>query len=127
MSTDYFQSHTVSLILSWIFSIPPIIALIVYGNVQVAKNQHWFTGLLFVWILFCAIVLSPFRYAFLQLIIVTTYPYQSFYAFFTACALSVYIIPFVMSILYGIGFGLPALGHTRILQARCEQIMSRLK
>ena len=110
MSTDYFQSHTVSLILSWIFSIPPIIALIVYGNVQVAKNQHWFTGLLFVWILFCAIVLSPFRYAFLQLIIVTTYPYQSFYAFFTACALSVYIIPFVMSILYGIGFGLPALG-----------------
>ena len=96
--------------MSWIFSIPPIIALIVYGNVQVAKNQHWFTGLLFVWILFCAVVLSPFRYAFLQLIIVTTYPYQSFYAFFTACALSVYIIPFVMSILYGIGFGLPALG-----------------
>lgn len=76
MSTDYFQSHTIPFILSWFFTIPTIIGLIVYANVQVAKNQHWFAGLLLIWIYLCMIVLSPFRYMFLQLIMAGAYPWS---------------------------------------------------
>jgi len=113
MSTDYFQSHTISLILSWIFSIPIVIAAIAGLVSMLLEKEEGIPRLLLIWIGLCIIVLSPFRYMVLQLFMATAYPFQSFTAFFTLFLLGIYI-PIVLSILYAIGLGLPFLGMLAI-------------
>jgi len=124
MSTDYFQSHTISLILSWIFSIPIVISAIVGPVSMLLEKEEGISRLLLIWTGLCIIVLSPFRYMVLQLFMATAYPFQSLHAFFTLLLLVIYI-PIVFSILYAIGLGLPFLGMAAI--AGFKSTMSRTR
>jgi hypothetical protein len=106
---DYFQSHTISLILTWVFSIPIILGMISAGINILFKKTEGTPRSLTVWLVICVLLFSPFRYILLQLFIATAYPFQSFRALLTTCILAFYI-PIVFSILYVIGLGLPLLG-----------------
>ncbi len=113
MNTDYFQSHTVSLILSWIFSIPMTIGLIVGLIFLLFTKEEDLSRPFLIWIAICVILCSPFRYMVFQIILAESYGVQSAYAFFTLLALTAYI-PIVFGVLYGIGLGLPILGIAAI-------------
>jgi len=122
---DYFQSHTISLILTWVFSIPIILGLIAAAiNFLFAKTEdvpRFFT----VWLVICVLLFSPFRYILLQLFIATAYPFQSFRALFTTFILAFYI-PIVFSILYAIGLGLPLLGTLAVAGFKNRPSKTRL-
>jgi len=113
MSADNFQSHIISLILSWVFSVPIIIGLVGYLVSLLLEKEVGVPRLLLIWLGLCIIVLSPFRYMVLQVLMATVYPFQSLHAFFTLFLLALYI-PIVFSLLYAIGLGLPFLGFAAI-------------
>lgn len=106
MNIDFFQSHTISFILSWIFSIPILIGLLAALISMLFEKQEGVPRLFLLWILLCIIVLSPARYMLLQYFVATVYPFQSISALFSSFYLII-IIPIVYSILYAIGLGLP--------------------
>ena len=106
---DYFQSHTISLILTWVLSIPIIVGLIASAIGFLFEKSKGFPRSFTIWLLICLLLLSPLRYILLQLFIATAYPVQSFGALFSTVILAFYI-PIVFSILYAIGLGLPILG-----------------
>jgi len=110
---DYFQSHTISLILAWVFSIPVIIGLIAAAINFLFEKSEGVPRLLTIWLLICLLLFSPLRYILLQLFIATAYPVQSLGALFSTVILAFYI-PIVFSILYAIGLGLPLLGAVAI-------------
>lgn len=113
MSIDYFQSHTVSLILSWIFSVSLISSFIaLFIGVLFKKLEgvpRPFSIPILLWIILCMVVLSPFRYIVLQLCAGIAYPFQSLSAFLSVFLLVLYI-PIVFSILFAIGVALPLFG-----------------
>lgn len=106
MNIDFFESHTISFILSWIFSIPILIGLLAILIGVPFEKQKDVPRLFLLWILLCIIVLSPARYMLLQYLMATAYPFQSISALFSSFYLII-IIPIVYSILYAIGLGLP--------------------
>jgi len=109
---DYFQSHTFSMILTWLFSIPVILCTI--GPVlacSLASSLEKFEGIprfLMVWLVVCFLLFSPLWYILLQILIATAYPFQSFRALLTTIVLIGYI-PIVFGIMCIIGLGLPIL------------------
>lgn len=109
---DYFQSHTFSMILTWLFSIPVILCTI--GPVLawlLACLFEKFEGIprfLMVWLVVCFLLFSPLWYILLQILIATAYPFQSFRALLTTIVLIGYI-PIVFGIMCVIGLGLPIL------------------
>lgn len=110
---DYFQSHSVSLILAWLFSIPIILGLI-SGAIKILFEKtpgipRFFT----VWLVICVLLFSPIRYILLQLFIATAYPFQSLRALLATLILAFYI-PIIFSIICSIGLGLPLLGTIAI-------------
>lgn len=114
MNSDCFQSHTISLILSWVFPIPITIILVAYFFIFLAKTKEHFYPLAFsIWIMICVILFSPFKYIVFQTILAESYAVQSFYAFFTSWVLAFYL-PFVLGVLYGIGLVLPIFGIAAI-------------
>lgn len=109
MNPDYFQSYIISLILSWIFFTVTIIG-IPFGIIVVFSKRLKKIHLFFlIWIIFCLIIFSPFRYIILQITLAESYSVQSFRAFITSLLLATYI-PIIFAVLCGIGLGLPVLG-----------------
>ena len=106
---DYFESHTISLILTWVLSIPIIVGLIAAAIGFLFEKSEGTPRFFTIWLLICLLLFSPLRYILLQLFIATAYPVQSFGALLSTVILSFYI-PIVFSILYAIGLGLPLLG-----------------
>jgi hypothetical protein len=102
---DFFDSHTVSLILAWIVSIPTLMALINYlfGLLNINASGH---RIFVYWIIFTLIIFSPIRYLFLQSFIALAYPVQSFGALFSTLLLAFYI-PIIFPIFWGVTVGLP--------------------
>jgi hypothetical protein len=80
----------------------------------------WFKIVL-IWIALCAVALSPFRYLLLQILVGTSYPFQSFSAAFTTLVLAIYI-PLVFGLLLLIGMGIPALIIVGVLNARGQEL-----
>lgn len=111
---DYFQSHTFSIILTWLFSIPLIITLIGLGIILLFEKSEGISRLFMVWLLICILLFSPLRYLSLQIFMAIAYPLQSFRAFFTTFILAIYI-PIVFGIIYAIGFVLPTIGVMAIV------------
>ena len=105
---DYFQSHTFSMILTWLFSIPVILCLIVPVLGLLFSKFEGIPRFLMVWLVICCLLFSPLRYILLQLFIATAYPFQSFRALLTTIVLIGYI-PIVFGIMCVIGLGLPIL------------------
>ena len=115
MSTDYFQSHTVSLTLSWIFFIPIVFGIIggivylLFGKVEESVPRTFL-----IWIFICGLVFSPLRYIILQLVLYEAHSIQSISALFSGLILTTYI-KFIFLPLWGVGMGLPTLGVIAII------------
>lgn len=103
---DYFQSHIISLILTWLFSIPLIIGLIAFIIEILFEKTEGIPRPFIVWLVICQVLFSPLRYILLQFFVTIAYPFQSLHALFTVIILGFYI-PIVFGVLYAIGFGLP--------------------
>jgi len=106
MNGDYFNSSTLSLVLSWLFSIPILIGLLGFLINMLFEKQEGMPRVFTIWILLCILLFSPLRYLILQLIVASAYAFQSLGAFVSLFLLAIYI-PIVYGILYAIGFGLP--------------------
>ena len=106
---EVFESSTLSLILAWGLSIPIIFGIIAYATYLIIGlievELPWLYG---TWLLLCIIVCSPLRYLIFQLFLSTSFPVQSFSAFFETFLLILYI-PIVFILLCIIGIGLPLL------------------
>ena len=103
---DYFKSYTVSIILTWLFSIPLIVGVIGFAISMIFEKVEGVSRLFLIWLFICIILFSPLRYLILQLFVAIAYPLQGLRAFLSFLLLAVYI-PIVFGILYAIGFGLP--------------------
>ncbi len=122
---DYFQSHSISVILTWLFTIPIILALIAEGIKILFEKTEGIPRLFTFWLVICVLLFSPFRYMLLQLFMATAYPFQSLKALLTTFVLGLYI-PIVFSILYFIGLGLPLIGTIAVSGIRSPSSKSRL-
>ena len=111
---DYFQSHTFSIVLTWLFSIPLIIGLIGLVIDFLFKKTEGIPRLFTIWLFICILLFSPLRYFLLQIFITIAYPIQSLRAFITTLILIIYM-PIVFIIPYAIGFVLPTLGALAIV------------
>ncbi|MFG0256583.1 MAG: hypothetical protein ACF8GE_01640 [Phycisphaerales bacterium JB043] len=104
---DPFPSSIASTILVWTTAVFLVLAFIGFVCESISDNEHGVPRLVLLWLLVCIIVFSPLRYTVLQLLLATSYPFQSMKAF-TASILAAIYAPFVFGLLYAIGFGLPA-------------------
>lgn len=108
---DEFASHTVSIVLSWIFTLPLFLGLLLGLSEAVFKKPDTndvprFFGL---WLFLCIVFLSPVRHLLFQLTVAESYPMQGFAQVLDFLILMIYM-PFVFSALYMIGFIGPILG-----------------
>ena len=72
---DFFASHMVSLILSWVFCSFIFIGLMGYLGETFFEKVEDIPRVVTIWLSLCLIVLSPLRYILLQLTIGTAYPF----------------------------------------------------
>lgn len=108
MNDNLFQSHIISSILTWVFSIPLITGLIAASIGFLFEKQKGISRIFTIWLVICLIFLSPLRYIILQLFIATAFPFQELSSFLSTFLLAIYI-PIVFGILYAIGLGVPFL------------------
>lgn len=107
MTTDYFASSTISLILSWVFSIPTFLGIVSLIFVIFKKHEDipWFFS---VWLGLCFFILSPVRYMLFQVVLAVSYLFQSATAFLVSFAtLTIFLVPLAFSLLYTLGIGIP--------------------
>lgn len=114
MQPDFFESSTLSLILSWMFCIPIIIGIVAF-IFQLFSKQEGIPWIFSVWLGICLLLFSPARYLIFQVAVATSYMVQSFSAFISVFLLAIYI-PIIFGILYFIGIGLPMLSIMPILR-----------
>ena len=106
--TDPYVSHTVSLILAWVFSIPILVAPVHLAMKYMFRESADIPRGLSLYVVLCILVLSPFRYALLQLVLFVGYGFQSGSAFASACVLLLYA-PIVFGLLSVVAIALPML------------------
>ena len=130
MITDGFPSHTVSLVLSWIFGLIFCAALPVgvIGAVFDKGEQDTATAgtrIFAAWVVLCAIALSPLRYFLLQFLLTETFGVQSFSALL---ATAIFAIPvgFAFITLYLVGIVLPFLGVVASAGSKDQPSRSRV-
>ena len=106
---DIFDSHIISLILAWISSVPIFAGVIVYLIGFLFDKDDSIPRIFIIWVGFCAIIFGPIRYIFLQIILSTAFPFQSWGAFFSDQIFSVFFVGLGFSIYLGVTVGLPLL------------------
>ncbi len=95
------------MILAWIVAGPVVIGVLTAGmRILFERTDHGVPRWFVVWMTLCVIVLSPFRYIVLQLVVASAYPVQSVQAFISVFPLALYV-PIVFGLLYAVGVGLP--------------------
>jgi hypothetical protein len=104
---DIFDSHIISLILAWISAVPIFVFIIHALTTSIFVKHDSIPRVFIIWVGFCAILFGPIRYIFLQIILATAFPYQSWAALISDQLFSVFFIGFGFSIYYGITVGLP--------------------
>lgn len=135
---DPYASHTVSLTLAWVFSIPvwgvfvAYMAKFVFEAPDAAgvllKSEAAIDWGLSAWNAVCVLVVSPLRYALLQLVLAIAYGVQSGTAFLSALLLVLYV-PIIFGLLYVVGVLLPWLlagAFAGITLSRSPQSRGRL-
>ena len=106
MNGDPFQSHLISTILTWLFSIPLIIGLLVAAIGMLFEKQEGVPRIFLIWLIICMLLFSPLRYILLQLFTAIAFPFQSIPGLLSTFLLAIYI-PIVFGLLYALGLGLP--------------------
>ena len=114
MHPEVFESSTFSLVLSWLFCIPIIIAIVTWLFSLFTKHEG-IPRAFSIWLGVCILLFSPARYLIFQVAVSTCYAVQSFGAFISVFLLALYV-PIVFGILYFIGIGLPMLPTMAILK-----------
>lgn len=112
MNQDPFEPHLVSLVLSWIVTLPLIIAIFA-TLFQFFLKKEELPRILTVWFGICLLIFSPARYMVFQMAVGFAYPFQSISAILSTFILAVYV-PIVFGILYAIGVGLPMLASVLV-------------
>jgi len=125
MSPDYFESSSVSGILSWVFAIPVAIYLIAFGLRSLLERTEGMPAMYIAWLFLCIVVLSPFRYILFQVVAGVAFPFQSFVALLDTLPLVLYV-PIVLGVLYAIGLVLPVFLITAIASTRYQVKRTRL-
>lgn len=116
MNYSFFDSSLLSTILSWFFAIPTIAYfLLAWIPLLTEENKDYPSRLYLTWLVICVFIFSPFRYMLFQVVTATSYPVQSFGAFFSTLWLSLYV-PLVFGILYMITYIVPALSLMLLFQ-----------
>ena len=114
MPLDAFASGSLATVLAWLCALPVFLAVIAGGiDMLFEKTDQEVPRLFVAWMTVCILVLSPFRYMVLQLIIGAAYPVQSVSAFISALLLALYV-PIVFGLLYAASLALPLLLTLRI-------------
>lgn len=91
---------------AWLLSLPVFLAVLIFAiNNALARREGIPWGAT-VWITFCFLLLSPFRYMVFQAILSLSYPWQSWRAFLSSMILVLYA-PFLFALLYGVCLVLP--------------------
>lgn len=106
---DFFASHMISLVLSWVSCVFILIALLGALVLTLLDKAEGIPRVVTIWLTVCVIVLSPLRYTILQSAMMTAYPYQSVSAFLATLLMGLYI-PIVFGILNVAAFGPPLIG-----------------
>jgi hypothetical protein len=107
MTNDYFASSTISLVLSWIFSVPVLLGIVafIFSIFRKHKDVPWSFS---VWLGLCFLILSPVRYALFQVVMAESYLFQSTTAFLVSLAtLAIFLVPLAFGLLYTVGIGIP--------------------
>jgi hypothetical protein len=108
MNADVFDSPLISQILTWLFSIPTICA-IVFGAVgMLFEKQQGVPRIYTIWLLICLILFTPVRYILLQFLTAVAFPFQSWAGLFSTFLLAPYV-PIVFILLCALGLGVPFL------------------
>src|SRR6266513_3301474 len=115
-----FDSHTISLILSWVFFVPLVLGVI--GAALTLSFNDEFPLAFGIWLVLCAALFSPVRYILLQLSVGFSYPLQSISAFLSSFLLALYI-PIVFAILCAIGLFMPYIGILAIAGRRTKGLL----
>jgi hypothetical protein len=104
---DPFQSSAWSTILAWVASLLVVAGVGVSVLSFVKQPNLDKRSLLFLlWAVIAMFVFGPARYIVFQLVLATSYPFQSLYSLLT-CFVLFFYVPAVAFILYVIGMGLP--------------------
>lgn len=105
MPTDFFESSTVSVILSWLIAASVFVTLF-QTLLLVLPKYDYVPRIISIWIGICIILFSPLRYIFFQVDLALSYSVQSFGAFFSSMLMSLFVVP-VFTIIYLIAIGSP--------------------
>jgi hypothetical protein len=106
--TTAFSSSTVSLVLAWVFAVPLLAGMVSTLVSSVFERTPGIPKPFTLWMMACVVVVSPFRYLVLQVLLASAYPVQSFGAFLSVIPLGFYV-PIVFGLLFMLGVGLPCL------------------
>jgi hypothetical protein len=106
MQQDYFESSTLSSVISWVIAIPIFISIIGMFIQTLFGKSEGTPKIFIIWLLLCFIIFSPIRYLFFQVLLASSYGVQSWSAFFSLFPLAIYL-PIVYYILYFLGFVIP--------------------
>jgi len=121
MNYSFFDSGLLSIILSWFFAMQTIayflLALIPF---LAEKNKDYPSRLYLTWLVICVFIFSPFRYIVFQVVVATSYPVQSFGAFFSTLWLSLYV-PLVFGLLYALTCIVPILSLMLLSQKQGQK------
>lgn len=107
MTNDYFESSTLSVILSWALSIPALLGIVAY-IFSVFEKHDGVPWIFSAWVGLCFLVFSPIRYILFLLVAAASYPHQSVFAFISVFWLGL-LVPIAFCLLYAVGFGGPLL------------------
>jgi hypothetical protein len=107
MGSDPFHSSFLSLALAWICAIPFLVGGVSALISVVFERTGGVPKPFMLWLLGCVLVVSPFRYIVLQVLLAAAYPVQSFGALFSVIPLAIYV-PIVFGLLFMLGVGLPS-------------------
>lgn len=104
--SDPFASNWLSLLMAWICSLPILASsMLLFIRLVVTLRERlplWFI----LWTGACFFLLSPFLYVLLQGILLVSFPWQSWRAFFSSFLL-VFYVPHLLFLMAAVGVGLP--------------------
>lgn len=124
MQPDFFESSTVSLILSWLSAASVFTALIGTLLFLFLQKHEGVPRTLSIWVGICMILFSPLRYIFFQVDLALSYTVQSFSAFFTGMLMSIWVVP-VFAIIYLIVIGAPIAAASLLLANQARVTFTR--
>lgn len=114
MTSDPFSSGPIASTLAWVVSVPALIGTFAaVANMLFGPRESGVPRWLLFWMALCVLIISPFRYIVLQVLLTGAYLVQSPTAFLSGIWLTA-LAPIVIGLSYAIGIGAPLFAVTLI-------------